>query len=104
MKRIALNLLIIWKERPHRVPLLLRGARQVGKTWLVRRFGETFESFVEFNLEAQTELHQIFHDFFGKPEQLIKTLASFTGKQIIPGKTLIFLDEIQESGEAILSL
>lgn len=104
MERYALKLLQTWKERPNRVPLLLRGARQVGKTWLVRQFGKSFASFVEFNLEAQTELHRVFRDFFGKPEELVRTLSSLRGEQIIPGKTLLFLDEIQESKEAILAL
>lgn len=104
MKRRALTSLANWSHRQNRVPLLIRGARQVGKTWLVREFSKSFPSFLEINLEAQPEYHQAFRDHFGKPDELIRILSLFSGRKIIPGKTLLFLDEIQESKEALLSL
>jgi len=87
-----------------RKPLLLRGARQVGKTWLVRELGKSFETFVEFNLEAQPELQMHFLSSFGKPESLVKLLEAESGKSIQAFSTLLFIDEVQECPEAIIAL
>ena len=87
-----------WKEAPRRKPLLIRGARQVGKSTAVRELGKTFEYFVEVNLEKQPVPENI--DVKKTCEKLSGTLAV----PVIPGKTLLFIDEIQSSKEAILSL
>ena len=92
-----------WKEAPRRKPLLIRGARQVGKSTAVRELGKTFEYFVEINLEKQPGLRELFPeniDVKKTCEKLSGTLAV----PIIPGKTLLFIDEIQTSKEAIMSL
>lgn len=104
MKRNVYKSLESWSRRAKRKPLLLRGARQVGKTWLVRELGKTFENFVEYNLESQPETHEFFKKNFGDPAKLIKFLEADSGQMIRPGRTLLFLDEIQECSEAILSL
>lgn len=104
MKRLILFHLDAWKTRSHRSPLLIRGARQVGKTWVLREFGKTFAACVELNLEARTELHATFRELFGKPQELIRALSLVTGEKIIPGRTLLFLDEIQSAKEALQAL
>ncbi|MBI1862424.1 MAG: ATP-binding protein [Deltaproteobacteria bacterium] len=76
----------------------------MGKTWLIREFAKSFPSFCEINLEAQPELIPLFKDYFGKPRELIRYLSAATGKTIQPGSTLLFIDEIQESPQALLSL
>lgn len=104
MNRIALKQLQLWKTSSNRTPLLIRGARQVGKTWLVREAGKFFPSFVEINLEADPEYREPFKDFFGKPKELLSTLELMLGRKIVAGETLLFLDEIQYSKEALLAL
>lgn len=92
-----------WVHDPYRKPLLLRGARQVGKTYAVRELGKEFDSFVEVNFEQLREAVSIFEkDLI--PEKLILSLSLLLKKEIIPGKTLLFFDEIQEAPRAILSL
>jgi hypothetical protein len=86
-----------WKGARNRHPLLLRGARQVGKTWLVRQHALEYESFLEINLESSPEYLPLFRQQFGKPEKLLAGIASLSGKKIGIGKTLLFIDEIQES-------
>ena len=92
-----------WKIDPYRKPLLLRGARQVGKTYAVRRLGQQFESFVEVNFEVEPEAIAIF-DKNLHPENLIEALSVHLNKPIVPGKTLLFLDEIQDVPRAIIAL
>lgn len=65
MERLASQQLQKWKNKTRRKPLLLRGARQVGKTWLVRNFGKSYSSFVEINLEEQPELVSLFKQYKG---------------------------------------
>jgi uncharacterized protein len=92
-----------WKSDPYRKPLLLRGARQVGKTYAVRRLGSGFEHFVEVNFEKLKEAGTLFEkDLI--PENLIVTLSLLTKAPIIPGKTLLFFDEVQESPRVIIAL
>lgn len=92
-----------WKTDPFRKPLLLRGARQVGKTYSVRKLGKQFESFVEVNFERLKEAASIFEKDI-VPEKIILSLSLLLKTQIIPGKTLLFFDEIQEAPRAILAL
>ncbi len=92
-----------WKESKQHKPLLLRGARQVGKSSVVRHLGESFDYYIEANFEKKSELKDLF-----KQTTDVKLLASNIGllynTPIIAGKTLLFLDEIQVSSEAIKSL
>lgn len=83
--------------------MILRGARQVGKTHSIRKLGKAFDSYVEINFEKTPEAKIIFEgDLSAK--KLLQQLSLFTEQPIIPGKTLLFLDEIQEAPRAILSL
>ena len=103
MKRIIDCYLAEWKEAPYRKPLLLRGARQVGKTHAVRYLGEKFDNFVEINFESNEEAKTVF-DRNLDPKRIILDLALITRKKITPGKTLLFFDEIQGTPKALTSL
>lgn len=92
-----------WKTDSFRKPLLLRGARQVGKTHAIRRLGSQFPSFVEVNFERLKDACSIFEKDLD-PERIILSLSLLLKTTITPGKTLLFLDEIQEAPRAILSL
>ncbi len=91
MKRLIDYYLQTWKQEPARQPLLLRGARQVGKTYAAQKLGASFPHFVEINLELQPQAKVIFEPDL-VPERIITQLSAFTGKPIIPGKTLLFTD------------
>ncbi len=104
MQRLALKSLEAWKVNPRKRPMLLRGARQVGKTWLVRTHATSYESFVEINLEKQPQFIPLFQKNFGNPIQLLQELSILSGQKITVGKTLLFIDEIQECSEALLAL
>ncbi len=92
-----------WKESRIRQPLLLRGARQVGKTYSVTAFGRAeFDDMVMVNFEERPELGNCFSDF--DPKGIIDRLSILTREIIRPGRTLLFLDEIQECPKAITSL
>ncbi|MDE6715998.1 MAG: AAA family ATPase, partial [Muribaculaceae bacterium] len=84
-------------------PLLLRGARQVGKSSAILHLGEQFDSFVEINFEKSPSYKQLFEGDIDVT-RIIPLLSAMAGKSIIPGKTLLFFDEIQECPEAIMSL
>jgi len=92
-----------WKEDPFRKPLILRGARQVGKTYAVRRLGKQFKSFVEINFERLEGAASLFEKDLA-PEKLILALSMLAKVPIIPGETLLFFDEVQEAPRAILAL
>ncbi|MEK7288202.1 MAG: ATP-binding protein, partial [Elusimicrobiota bacterium] len=102
--RLAFKVLKDWKDRAGRLPLLIRGARQVGKTWLVREHAKLYDNFVEINLESHREYLGVFKEYYGKPKELIAAISLVAGQKIEDGKTLLFIDEIQESKEALLSL
>ncbi len=103
MKRFIEAELIRWKDVEFRKPLLLRGARQVGKTYVARKLGKQFSSFVEINFESQPNARLIFEkDLDAK--RIIRDLSLFTRMQIIPGKTLLFLDEVQSAPNVITAL
>ena len=101
--RIIDNYLSDWSKRVDHKPLLLRGARQVGKSTAVRHLGESFESFVEINFEKQPSYGLLFKDDLDV-KRILPQIAAMAGKPIEPGKTLLFLDEIQACPEAIMSL
>lgn len=103
MKRLIEQELVQWKESSRRKPLVLRGARQVGKTWLVEQvLAKDFEALVKIDLEKRRDLHTVFGDNL-EPKRILNLLELATGK-IIPGKTLLFLDEIQACPRAIMAL
>ncbi|HCJ84744.1 MAG TPA: ATP-binding protein [Parachlamydiales bacterium] len=103
MKRLMDWHLQQWKIGRHRKPLLLRGARQVGKTFAARKLGESFDHFVEVNFEYLKETKKIF-DKDLRPERLVQELSILLSQDIVPGSTLLFFDEIQECHEALKSL
>ena len=103
MKRYAMQDLIRWKESKRRKPLVMLGARQVGKTWLLEEFGKTFpDGYVKINFDKSPELHQFFKSTKDVP-RLIQNLALAVGRPITPN-TLIIFDEIQECAEALNAL
>ena len=95
--------LLEWKEKSNRKPLLLRGARQIGKSTAVRQLGKQFDYYIEANFEKNSSLKSLFTSNLA-----VKDIAAGIGNlystPIVPGKTLLFLDEIQSCPEAIHSL
>lgn len=92
-----------WKAEIKHKPLLIRGARQVGKTETIREFGKSFDVFVEINFEETPRLKTLFSDDLS-PSTICENIAVIFKTNILPRKTLLFLDEIQECPEAIASL
>ena len=104
MKRNALEALMHWKSSEDRKPMVLKGARQVGKTWLMKEFGRTaYDSFVYFNFDEEDELKSIF-EVNKNPQRIVELLSLIAGEKILPGKTLIIFDEIQECPSALNTL
>jgi uncharacterized protein len=104
MERSAMVKLINWKNRHDHKPLLILGARQVGKTWLMKEFGyNEYEKVAYINFESSTLLQRIFTDDFDI-KRIIMALEIETGIKINPENTLILLDEVQEAEGAITSL
>ena len=103
MKRLVYDRLVKWKNKTDRKPLILYGARQVGKTWLLREFGDNEYSNVAYiNCDEVGKMKTIFSDF--DTERLIRSFSVLSGQTIKPGETLIILDEIQVVPIAITSL
>lgn len=93
-----------WKDAPDRKPILLKGARQIGKTWAMEAFGEEcFDYCVKFDFDRQPELKSVFQ-ITKSPDRLIKELTLYCEQPIVPGRTLMIFDEIQECEEALNSL
>jgi len=104
MKRTIYNNLLAWKDHPERRPLLLLGARQVGKTWLMQEFARTeYKNYVYVNFENMPSI-KVHFDFDLIPTRLISMLSAEFNQEIIPGETLIIFDEIQECNRALVSL
>lgn len=104
MKRVITGKLIEWKNKPNRKPLILKGVRQVGKTFILRNFGETeFKGVHYFNFEKDSNLHKIFLSDLD-PQRIIQELGLVTGKKIDSLHDLIIFDEIQECPKALTSL
>jgi uncharacterized protein len=103
MKRFSLMNLVRWKSKSVRFPLIIQGARQVGKTYLVREFArEHFTKFYEFNFESDVRLRQIFDEDF-RIERILQQLSDRAGESI-QEDGLVFFDEIQDCPRAITSL
>lgn len=103
MKRDIEKILEDWKEREDRLPIIVRGARQVGKSFIIEKFGnENFDSLIVVNFEFHPELATCFDTL--DPTIICSKLEVFLNQKIIPGKTLLFLDEIQMWPKAILAL
>lgn len=104
LKRNAIQVLINWKSSEERKPMLLKGARQVGKTWLMKEFGRNYyKSYVYFNFDEEDDLKSIFESN-KNPQRIIELLSMIAGEKILPGETLIIFDEIQECPEALNTL
>ena len=104
MRRNAINALLNWKNDEERKPMVLKGARQVGKTWIMKEFGKNYyENYVYFNFDEEDELKSVF-EANKNPKRIIELLSLIAGEQILPGTTLIIFDEIQECPSALNSL
>lgn len=104
MEREIIKDLIKWKDSNNRKPLIIHGARQVGKTYIVKKFGKDYyENLIYVNFETNKEIsNQLEENIDAK--HIINKLELFYGEKIIPGKTLIFFDEIQANERALTSL
>ena len=105
MERNITKNLLAWKEKPNRKPLVVRGARQTGKSFSISAFGNTsFEGTTHLlNFERQPDLHLVFEKNY-EIARIVSELEILTNKKINPGKDLLFFDEIQECPKAIVSL
>jgi predicted AAA+ superfamily ATPase len=103
MNRLAEKELISWRNRAGRKPLIVRGARQVGKTYLVEAFGKkNFPSILSVNLEQKEELHSLFNRMDAK--RIVQELSLYFNQPVSPGQTLLFFDEVQACPKAIACL
>lgn len=103
MKRDIEQDLIRWKEQKNRLPLLVRGARQVGKSYIIEKFGDKhFDNYIVLNFEKYPEYKKCFTSL--DPVKIVNSIELICKTSIIPGKTLLFLDEIQDCPKAILAL
>jgi hypothetical protein len=104
MERSAYNKLTDWKKSINRKPLIVQGARQVGKTYLIKAFGKKeYSNIITLNFEEDKKLHSLFEKSLS-PEIIIENISLYLGKQVIPEDTLLFFDEIQALPEALTSL
>lgn len=104
MYRSKIEELKRWKESPHRKPLIIRGARQVGKTWLMKEFGKKYyKKCAYINFDDNTRMNKLFDEDFDL-EKIIQGLKIESGVNIEPENTLIILDEIQETPKALKAL
>lgn len=104
MYRTAIEEMKKWKENPKRKPLIIEGARQVGKTWLMKEFGEIcYRQTVYINFDSNARMTDLFA-FELEPKRIVKGLELYSGKKIDPEDTLIVFDEVQEVPRALASL
>ncbi len=104
MYRYAIENLYKWKESKYRKPLIIKGARQVGKTWLMKEFGQNaYSDTVYVNFDSNSKMSELFSADL-KPERIIMGLELYSGKKIDPDNTLIIFDEVQEVPRALTSL
>lgn len=104
MERKAYRQLLEWKNNPHRKPLILNGARQVGKTWLLKHFGEReYKNVAYVNCDKSAQMRAVFEDGYDIP-RIIRNISAITNEDIRPRETLIILDEIQSVPKGLPSL
>lgn len=104
MYRTAIEKLFVWKEGKHRKPLIIEGARQVGKTWLMKEFGsQAYASTVYINFDSNSRMANLFSSDLNA-DRLIEGLELYSGRKIDPSNTLLIFDEIQEVPRALTSL
>ncbi len=104
MERFLMEKLAAWKDKPRRKPLILNGARQVGKTWLLREFGTAqFENVAYVNLDDNPRMRELFEQGYDV-SRLISAIQFETGQVVSAGSTLVILDEIQACPKALTSL
>ena len=104
LKRIIMQKLIEWKNSKYRKPLILKGARQIGKTYILKEFGNReYEGVAYFNFDHDNDLFDLFRNT-KDPKRILEQLSFIYGKAILPEKTLIIFDEIQECPNALNSL
>jgi predicted AAA+ superfamily ATPase len=104
MERKAMARMLAWKNKKDRMPMILQGARQVGKTWLVRQFGgQCYRNVVYVNLETNRRVASLFEEDI-EPSRILGYLESHFGERIVPGETLVVLDEIQSCERALTAL
>lgn len=104
MKRMAMEKLISWKNKSGRKPLIIEGARQVGKTWLMKEFGKNYyEDTVYINFDSNSQMKSLFNQD-SDVKRLITGIELYSGKKISPENTLIIFDEVQEVPKALSAL
>ena len=104
MKRLIMEQLVKWKKSPYRKPLILTGVRQVGKTWILKEFGrQYYESTAYFNFDENEEYRQFF-ETTKDVKRILQNLILASGQKIMPEKTLIIFDEIQDCPKVINSM
>lgn len=104
MERIILHKLVEWKKSPYRKPLILKGVRQVGKTWILKEFGERcYENTAYFNFDENEEYRQFF-ETTKDVDRILQNLMLASGQKILPEKTLIIFDEVQDCPKVINSM
>lgn len=104
MERFILKKLLAWKDSPYRKPLILKGVRQVGKTWILKEFGKSYyENMAYFNFDENPDYKQFF-ETTKDIERILQNLMLASGQKIEPEKTLIIFDEVQDSPQVINSL
>ena len=104
MKRQIYNELMVWKNKKDRKPLVILGARQVGKTWIMRHFGkQEYENVAYINCDDESMVKDMFMPDYDM-ERILLSIQVITGVKVVPGKTLVILDEIQEVERGLHSL
>lgn len=104
MERQIMNALVTWRQKADRKPLILLGARQVGKTWILKEFGRRYYDNVAYiNCDNNPQVTDLFAQDYDM-DRIIMTISAITGQTITAGKTLIILDEIQETARGLASL
>jgi predicted AAA+ superfamily ATPase len=104
MERLILNDLLKWKNSKYRKPLILKGVRQVGKTWALKEFGKRhYTNTAYFNFDENVEYRQFF-ETTKDPGRIMENLTMASGQKITPGETLIIFDEVQDCGNVLNSL
>lgn len=104
MERLIMNKLLDWKKSPYRKPLILKGVRQVGKTWVLKEFGRRYyENTAYFNFDENEEYKQFF-ETTKDVNRILQNLMLASAQKIVPEKTLIIFDEVQDCPKVINSM